>query len=95
MLAAVSAAVTRRTAAGATLAADQAVEVEPMLRAYTLGSARALGCEHEAGSIAPGKQADLVHLAQDPLTHDPAHLADIQVNATWVAGNRAHPNRSR
>jgi hypothetical protein len=93
VLAAISAAVTRQTAAGATLAADQAVDVELMLRAYTLGSARALGCENEAGSITPGKQADLVHLAQDPLAHDPAHLADIQVNATWIAGNRTHPNR--
>ena len=92
VLAAVSAAVTRRTAAGATLAGDQAVDVELMLRAYTLGSARALGCEREAGSLTPGKQADLVHLAQDPLTHDPARLADIRVTATWVAGDRAHPN---
>jgi predicted amidohydrolase YtcJ len=91
VLAAISAAVTRRTAAGATLAADQAVDVELMLRAYTLGSARALGCERQAGSITPGKQADLVHLSHDPLAHDPAHLADIQVNATWIAGSRAHP----
>ncbi len=90
VLAAIGAAVTRRTAAGATLAADQAVGVEPMLRAYTLGSARALGCEHEAGSIAPGKQADLVHLSHDPVTHDPARLAGIHVNATWVAGKRRH-----
>jgi predicted amidohydrolase YtcJ len=93
VLAAISAAVTRRTAAGATLAADQAVDVELMLRAYTVGSARALGCEHQAGSITPGKQADLVHLSHDPVTHHPAHLADIQINATWIAGNRAHPIR--
>ena len=91
VLAAISAAVTRRTAAGATLGADQAVDVELMLHAYTLGSARALGCEHQAGSITPGKQADLVHLSGDPLAHDPAKLAGIQINATWVAGERAHP----
>jgi len=81
----------RRTAAGAMLAADQAVDVDLMLRAYTLGSARALGCEHQTGSITPGKQADLVHLSHDPLTHDPAHLADIQINATRIAGNRTSP----
>ncbi len=90
VLAAISAAVTRRTAAGATLAADQAVDAELMLRAYTLGSARALGCEHQAGSITPGKQADLVHLSEDTLAHDPALLADIQINATWIAGERTH-----
>ncbi len=93
VLAAISAAVTRRTAAGATLAADQAVDVELMLRAYTLGSARALGCEHQAGSITPGKQADLVHLSEDPLTHNPAQLAEIQINATWIAGDRTHPTQ--
>jgi predicted amidohydrolase YtcJ len=91
VLEAISAAVTRRTAAGATLAAEEAVDVELMLRAYTLGGARALGCEQEAGSLTPGKQADLVHLADDPVTYDPALLADIGVRATWVAGSRAHP----
>jgi predicted amidohydrolase YtcJ len=89
VLAAISAAVTRRTAAGATLAADQAMEVELMLHAYTLGAARALGCEQEAGSITEGKQADLVHLAEDPVTQDPLLLAEIDVKATWVAGGRA------
>jgi predicted amidohydrolase YtcJ len=92
VLAAIGAAVTRRTAAGATLAVEEAVDVHTMFRAYTLGSARALGCEHEAGSIAPGKQADLVHLSHDPLAHDPARLAEVRVEATWVAGRRVHPS---
>ena len=86
VLAAIGAAVTRRTAAGATLAADQAVDVQVMLHAYTLGSARALGCDREAGSIAPGKQADLVHLTHDPVAHDPDRLAEIGICETWVAG---------
>jgi predicted amidohydrolase YtcJ len=85
VLAAISAAVTRTTAAGATLAAEQAVDVTLMLHAYTMGSARALGCEHEAGSITVGKRADLVHVAEDPLTHDPARLAAIAISETWVA----------
>jgi predicted amidohydrolase YtcJ len=88
VLAAISAAVTRRTAGGAVLGAEQAVSPELMLRAYTLGAARALGCEHEAGSIEVGKQADLVHLSADPLTHDPERLAEIGVQDTWVAGTR-------
>lgn len=91
VLAAIGAAVTRRTAAGAALAADQAVDVELMLHAYTMGSARALGCEREAGSITPGKQADLVHLAHDPVTHDRDRIADIGVTETWVAGKPTNP----
>jgi predicted amidohydrolase YtcJ len=89
VLAAIATAATRRTAAGATLAGEQAIDVALMLHAYTLGSARALGCEEEAGSITVGKQADLVHLSHDPLSHDPARLAEIGVTATWVAGRRA------
>jgi imidazolonepropionase-like amidohydrolase len=37
------------------------------LRAATLHGARALGLEHEAGTLAPGKVADLVVLEGDPL----------------------------
>jgi predicted amidohydrolase YtcJ len=90
VLAAISAAVTRRTAGDATLAADQAVSPELMLRAYTLGGARALGCEREVGSIEVGKQADLVHLSEDPISHDPERLSEIDVKHTWVAGAMVH-----
>jgi hypothetical protein len=94
VLAAIGAAVTRRTAAGATLAADQAVNVEVMLHAYTMGSARALGCEHEAGSITPGKQADLVLLTHDPVAHDCERIAEIGITETWVAGEPTKRRRA-
>jgi predicted amidohydrolase YtcJ len=66
VLAAVRAAVTRGTRSGKVVGPEQAITVEEALRAYTLGSARALGAEGEAGSLEPGKRADLVVLSNDP-----------------------------
>ena len=89
VLAAVRAAVTRRTQSGALFEPEQAIGVEDALRAYTAGAARALGAEAEAGSIEPGKRADLVALSSDPLTIDPDRLDEVTVDHTWVAGSLA------
>lgn len=43
----------------------QRLPIEDALRAYTLGSAFGLGLEADAGSLAPGKRADLVVLRGD------------------------------
>jgi 5-methylthioadenosine/S-adenosylhomocysteine deaminase len=65
------------------------------LRAATLSGARALGRQHELGSIEAGKLADLVafDFAQDGLAdfHDPvAHLlffaSSQQVSDVWIGG---------
>lgn len=89
VLAAVRAAVTRRTRSGALFEPEQAIEVEEALRAYTVGAARALGAEAEAGSIEPGKRADLVALSADPLAADPDRLGELTVDRTWVGGRLA------
>lgn len=89
VLAAVRAAVTRRTQSGALFEPEQAIEVEQALRAYTAGGARALGVESQAGSIETGKRADLVALSSDPLAVDPERLDEVAVDHTWVAGRLA------
>jgi predicted amidohydrolase YtcJ len=89
VLAAVRAAATRRTQSGALFEPEQAIGVEQALRAYTVGGARALGVEAEAGSIEPGKRADLVALSSDPLAADPDRLGELSVDRTWVAGELA------
>lgn len=49
---------------------DERLDMETTLTAYTRGAARAAGCEDHAGSLAPGKRADLAVLSQD--LFDPA-----------------------
>ena len=90
VLAAVKAAATRRTQSGDVYRPDQAIEVERALRAYTAGSARALGVEAETGTLEPGKRADLVALSGDPLVTDPERIDELRVEHTWLAGQLVH-----
>lgn len=56
------------------------------LRGFTLDAAYAGFAEAEVGSLAPGKRADFVLLAQDPLAIPAAQLRDLTVLATYVDG---------
>jgi predicted amidohydrolase YtcJ len=93
VMASVRAAVTRGTRGGRVCEPEQAISVEEALRAYTLGSAEALGVDDVAGTLAPGKRADLVVLSGDPRRVDPDRLTDVSVVRTYVAGELAyHPD---
>jgi predicted amidohydrolase YtcJ len=89
VLAAVKSAVTRRSRLGHTLEPEQAISVQEALRAYTLGSAMALGVEEDVGSIAAGKQADLVVLSENPLEVDVERIDEIAVMKTFRGGRLA------
>ncbi len=82
----IQAAVTRRSRSGQTCDPDEALTPEQALEAYTLGAAHAAGLATERGSLQPGKRADFVVLAANPLDHPPDALAGIAVLATWVGG---------
>ncbi len=56
------------------------------LRGFTLDAAHAGFAEDEVGSLEPGKRADFVVLAEDPLAIDPARLRALTVQATYVDG---------
>jgi len=86
VLAAVKSAVTRRSRLGEPLAPDQAISIEDTLRAYTQGSALALGVAKDVGTISPGKQADLVVLSENPLNTNPERIDEIEVLRTYRAG---------
>ncbi len=82
----IGAAVTRRTAGGVTLTAEEAIPVDAALRMMTNGPAYTAGNEKQAGSLTPGTYGDLVILSDDPYTIDPAQLREIRVLTTVVGG---------
>ena len=69
---------------------EQRLTVAEAIRAYTVGSAEALGLRQELGTLAPGFLADAVVLSADPHTADPASLAEIAVTMTVFDGMVAH-----
>jgi predicted amidohydrolase YtcJ len=69
---------------------DQALTLQEALHAYTMGAAYAGGQEAHQGSLAPGKLADLVVLAENPFTLPAEQLAGAQVAATLVGGEVVH-----
>ena len=60
------------------------------LRGFTLDAAYAGFAEGEVGSLAEGKRADFVVLAEDPLAIEPAGLRTLTVRATYVDGRPAY-----
>ena len=86
----VSITVNRRTRSGHVLGPEQRATVREALHAVTLGAAYQYFEEDVKGSIAPGKQADLVILETNPLTADPADLEHIRVVETFSRGRSVY-----
>lgn len=83
-------AVLRRTRAGVPLAESEAVPVAEALRGVTVNGAYQYFEERAKGTLAPGKAADLVQLAENPLTADPERLAQIAVVRTMKGGETVY-----
>ncbi|MCU1246107.1 MAG: hypothetical protein JWN02_2017 [Acidobacteria bacterium] len=72
---------------------NQKVTLTQAVRAYTLGGAWAMHRDHEEGSIAPGKLADLVMLSQNIFAVDPHTIGKTQVLLTIVGGKIVYDGR--
>ena len=70
---------------------DQCLSPEEALRMYTINGAYVQFDERIKGSIANGKQADLVVLSDDPLAVEPENIGQIKVEETYIRGCRAYP----
>jgi predicted amidohydrolase YtcJ len=66
--------------------ANQRISVDDAIRVNTVNGAYASKEEESKGSIAPGKLADFVVLAEDPHTIDPERIKDIPITRTVVGG---------
>ncbi|WP_026422029.1 amidohydrolase [Actinokineospora inagensis] len=82
--------VTRETEQGTSLTPEEAITVPEALRAFTIDAAYACNLESSVGSLAEGKLADMVVLADDPHTVDPGRIGDIEVIATVFGGEIAY-----
>ncbi|GLF96919.1 amidohydrolase [Streptomyces yaizuensis] len=78
--------VERASASGRIIGPDEGITVEEALRAYTVDAAYACHWDDSAGSITPGKRADLVVLGDDPRRVEPSRIGDIEVVAGLLAG---------
>jgi predicted amidohydrolase YtcJ len=85
-LMAIQAMVTRTGWNGETWGANQKITVDEALKVNTLNGAYATREEAIKGSIAPGKLADFVVLADDPHTVDPSKIKDIRIVRTVTGG---------
>ncbi|MFJ5831803.1 amidohydrolase [Streptomyces sp. NPDC093089] len=85
--------VERTSLSGRRIGPDEAVTVDEALRAYTVAGAYACHWDDSAGSLTPGKRADLVVLGDDPHRVAPSRIGDIEVVATFVDGRRAETGK--
>lgn len=72
------------------LNAKESIDRQTMFQAYTLNAAKALRLDSQIGSLAPGKQADLIVLDRDVFTVSDEQLFDTQVLQTFFAGKAVY-----
>lgn len=83
-------AITRATSSGRSLNATEAIDIHQALRAMTINGAYQLRIEAQAGSLEPGKWADLLIVDKNPYQVAPTDLQHIQVRAVYLAGQRKY-----
>ena len=87
VMGAVHNAVNRKTAKGRVLGPEQTITVMEALKAVTVNGAYQIFEEDRKGSIAAGKDADLVVLERNPLTVPKDELREIRVLETIKSGD--------
>ena len=70
------------------------VSLPTAIAAFTIGSAYVNNDEHDAGSVEPGKRADLVVLDRNLFAHPTTEIGLAQVDLTLVDGAVVHARPS-
>lgn len=76
----------RVTALGSTMAPDERLSAYDAMKGITINAAYVLRLENLTGSIAVGKKADFVLLAENPIKVDPMKIKDIEIIGTVFEG---------
>ncbi|GKQ53670.1 amidohydrolase [Bradyrhizobium sp. Ce-3] len=69
---------------------EQALDLETVLRVYTVNAARAMGLSDLTGSIEAGKSADFILVDRDLFAIAPELLSQTEVLSTWFEGRQVH-----
>lgn len=85
--------VERLSHTGQVIGADECVDAQTALHAYTEDEAWACHDETTRGRVAPGSLADLVLLSDDPTSVPASTIGSIDVLATMMAGRPTHVAR--
>ena len=72
------------------LNAKESLDRQAMFYAYTINAAKALRLDQQIGSLAPGKQADLIILDRDVFKVSDVELFDTKVLKTFFAGKQVY-----
>ena len=91
-LAAVAAAMDRKTASGASINAQEAVDARTALRWWTAGAAGAACLEEERGVLKIGAFADMVLLSANVLVLSPDDLRICSPERVWRRGIQVAPD---
>lgn len=67
---------------------EEALSVDDMIRALTIGGAYLMGQDDMRGTLEVGKAADLIIVDADPYKISPEDISEIQVLETYVAGQQ-------
>ena len=76
----------RLTLSGRIVGQEQRISIHEALKAVTIGAAYSWRREHDLGSIAVGKIANLTVIDDDPYEFDPTRLGSIRVRGTIFEG---------
>jgi predicted amidohydrolase YtcJ len=86
----ISVAATRVAPSGRVLAPAERLTVDQAIRAQTIDAAWQLFSDDVVGSLRVGKYADLVVLSADPRAVPAEAIADLEVLATYLAGQQVY-----
>jgi predicted amidohydrolase YtcJ len=87
----ISVAATRTAPSGRVIGPEQRITVDQAIRAQTIDAAWQLFADDVIGSLEVGKYADMVVLSADPRAVPPEAIADLEVQATFLAGRQVYP----
>jgi predicted amidohydrolase YtcJ len=87
----ISVAATRVAPSGRVIGPEERITVEQAIKAQTIDAAYQLFADDVIGSLEVGKYADMVVLSADPRAVAPEDIADLDVQATFLAGKQVYP----